>query len=725
MTFMNLLSSLKHICITFFLVVFTANLTAQNPVKEGQWYAIEIYDGSKVLSVNPNATQNGVPITLDYASGQNHQLFRFEAVEDGFYVIRSKSNNKVLDIAGGSRDDAALLQQWDWANVENQKFKLVLATGEGHYYIMAKHSKKYLKTAIRTDYGTTISQTQNPAVTNRMFKFTPKTPTQEKPIPVVQPVTNVKPAKVELITPVPGQVINNVVGTSIQFNWKEVPNATQYQIYVDHKDQKSQLLNTLTNASNYQFTLSTLIPEAKVKDAWGWWVRAKNGDTWGDWSNPNTLYFHNTPNVTVNTAPQLYSPASNAVLSNGNIYNNKEYTWVFDWSDVPNAQRYEISVTHPKDPAQSWIQTVTQSTYQKDQTYHVPYDYLNGWNWRVRAIVNGNFGPWSSPQYFNVAQITTQVDPATQNSSNFVTTSKENFLRVSDQGYAAKLFNKVNNRSTALGYDVQAKNFAANAGNQNWRLKKLRTNTYLLQVEINGKFWSLSAPDDLTLKLTNSNVSDSHQQWTITSESDGYYRITNAGLAAENNKFNTLFYDSTKNNLFLTTWVDAKSLNARWFFEAGQKITIPNDPLENRTLRMYSDASRQTICLDYVMTSDATGYTILTPCANGTTTNFQFVKTVQGNYLIKIQSTGIASRDWFYLTDDLKIKNIDPYIEMALNPEYGLTWKLVHKGGNKYSIISAENGKAFELVKPSFGSSRELVDLKSPSYSANQLWLLY
>lgn len=533
------------------------------------------------------------------------------------------------------------------------------------------------------------------------------------------------PAKVELITPVSGQVINNIVGTVIQFNWKDVPNATQYQIYVDHKDQKSQLLNTLTNASNYQFTLSTLIPEAKVKDAWGWWVRAKNGDTWGDWSNPNTLYFHNEPNVRANNIPELYSPAPNAVVSNGNIYNNKEYTWVFDWSDVPNAQQYEISVSHPKDPSQSWIQTVTQSTYQKDQTYHVPYDYLNGWNWRVRAIVNGNFGPWSSLQYFNVVQITTQVDPATQQTSNFVTTSKENFLRISDQGYDAKIFNKVNNRSTALGYDVQAKNFAANAGNQNWRLKKLRTNTYLIQVEINGKFWSLSAPDDLTLKLTNSDVNDIHQQWSIIPEPDGYYRISNAGLTSENNNLNTLFYDSTKNELFLTAWVDAKSLNARWFFEAGQKITTPNDPLENRTFRMNSNATQQTMCLDYSWTSDATGNNILTPCSNGTTTNFQFVKTMQGDYLLKVKSSAISG-DWFYVMDNIKVQEIDPYGEdFALNPQYGMTWKVISKGGNKYSIVNSDSGKALELVKASYGSSRDTVEMKSPSYSINQIWILY
>jgi Ricin-type beta-trefoil lectin domain-like len=74
---------------------------------------------------------------------QPNQRFRFERLSNGLYLIRVQHTNKVLDVAGASRDSGAAVVQWDWHGGDNQQFAIEDA-GDGFYRIRAKHSGKVL-----------------------------------------------------------------------------------------------------------------------------------------------------------------------------------------------------------------------------------------------------------------------------------------------------------------------------------------------------------------------------------------------------------------------------------------------------------------------------------------------------------------------------------------------------------------------------------------------------
>ena len=64
-------------------------------------------------------------------------------VSGGVYRITSKQTGKVVDVSGVSQNNGARVQQWEWANGDNQKW-VVDAVGNGEYRLTALHSGKAL-----------------------------------------------------------------------------------------------------------------------------------------------------------------------------------------------------------------------------------------------------------------------------------------------------------------------------------------------------------------------------------------------------------------------------------------------------------------------------------------------------------------------------------------------------------------------------------------------------
>jgi len=70
------------------------------------------------------------------------QLFRFRKLDARHYVIQSVHSGKSVDVARASHDDNAVVCQWDPSDSEwNEHFRFIPA-GEGHYYLVARHSEK-------------------------------------------------------------------------------------------------------------------------------------------------------------------------------------------------------------------------------------------------------------------------------------------------------------------------------------------------------------------------------------------------------------------------------------------------------------------------------------------------------------------------------------------------------------------------------------------------------
>lgn len=66
-----------------------------------------------------------------------------ESIPDGIYVIKARHSNKALDVEGGSKDDGALIHQWDNYSLLSQQWNIV-SVGDGFYKIENRNSGKVL-----------------------------------------------------------------------------------------------------------------------------------------------------------------------------------------------------------------------------------------------------------------------------------------------------------------------------------------------------------------------------------------------------------------------------------------------------------------------------------------------------------------------------------------------------------------------------------------------------
>jgi hypothetical protein len=79
----------------------------------------------EVLDVSGAATGDGAHMQLSAAAGANDQEWQPVTLSDGYYKLVNRNSGKCLDVADGSSDDRARLQQWSCTGGPNQAFKVV------------------------------------------------------------------------------------------------------------------------------------------------------------------------------------------------------------------------------------------------------------------------------------------------------------------------------------------------------------------------------------------------------------------------------------------------------------------------------------------------------------------------------------------------------------------------------------------------------------------------
>ncbi len=105
--------------------------------------------------------------------------------------------------------------------------------------------------------------------------------------------------------------------------------------------------------------------------------------------------------------PQLLSPAPNAVMNNG-CYNNSAYvTRTYSWTAVPSATLYQLFVKHPNGRAPNLDVQVSDTTYKERSNSYAPESSRFGITWKVRAMINGQWGAWSEERAFNYEHVNT------------------------------------------------------------------------------------------------------------------------------------------------------------------------------------------------------------------------------------------------------------------------------------------------------------------------------
>ena len=161
------------------------------------------------------------------------------------------------------------------------------------------------------------------------------------------------------------------------FTWGEVSGATAYRIQASKSADFSSLAINSTKSG------TTHTPGTALADGLYYWrVQARGADgLWGPWSTVWT--------VTVDTVkpakPTLLAPAKDALVTTN--------LPAFDWSDVPDAARYDLQVDNSSTFGSPEVAvTVTASTY----TVTMPLPD-GRYYWRVRAVdAAGNAGSWTS-----------------------------------------------------------------------------------------------------------------------------------------------------------------------------------------------------------------------------------------------------------------------------------------------------------------------------------------
>lgn len=100
-------------------------------------------------------------------------------------------------------------------------------------------------------------------------------------------------------------------------------------------------------------------------------------------------------------APTPIYPAYGGVADNGCTSFGEPLTYLFEWSEVPEATRYHLRVARPGslNPAVDRADLV-QPVYREDRRAYVADHLLDGWEWTVRALVDGVWSPWSAPHRF-------------------------------------------------------------------------------------------------------------------------------------------------------------------------------------------------------------------------------------------------------------------------------------------------------------------------------------
>ena len=104
--------------------------------------------------------------------------------------------------------------------------------------------------------------------------------------------------------------------------------------------------------------------------------------------------------------PELRSPKENAVLAQRRRSDGKvETKWTFSWSGCPAASRYHLYVIGPgaQNPIVNLDNIVGESHVSRST--HFGITSLEGWTWKVRAYVDGEWGEWSRTGVFNVSKV--------------------------------------------------------------------------------------------------------------------------------------------------------------------------------------------------------------------------------------------------------------------------------------------------------------------------------
>lgn len=137
----------------------------------GKVYTIRSKQNNKTLDIAYWSNENGANIQLWNYLSQDNQQWILERQSNGYYKIKSKFSNKVLDVSWVSKDNGANIQQWEDVGGAQQLWKIEQV--ENAYKIINVNSGKALEIAgYSNEDGANIQQWDYYGGDSQLWYFT-------------------------------------------------------------------------------------------------------------------------------------------------------------------------------------------------------------------------------------------------------------------------------------------------------------------------------------------------------------------------------------------------------------------------------------------------------------------------------------------------------------------------------------------------------------------------
>ncbi len=130
-------------------------------VEFGQYRNQYTQFGNYVIDCAAASVANGATVMLWIPNpAYDNQKIRVISCEDGYYELEFVHSGKLIDVAGRSMDSGAKVFQWERNGHDNQRWKIIPSETQDFFYIVARHSGKYLSSQYQN--SVLLAETDDP-----------------------------------------------------------------------------------------------------------------------------------------------------------------------------------------------------------------------------------------------------------------------------------------------------------------------------------------------------------------------------------------------------------------------------------------------------------------------------------------------------------------------------------------------------------------------------------
>ncbi len=140
-------------------------------IANGTYTIKSVLNTNKVLDIAGASKNNGANVQIYKENTTNAQKFNVTYLGNGYYSIQSVHTKKVLDVAGAGKTNGTNVQQYDSNNSDAQKW-VIKKTKSGYYSIVSKCNGLYLDVAgASAKDGTNIQMYKGNGTKSQLFVF--------------------------------------------------------------------------------------------------------------------------------------------------------------------------------------------------------------------------------------------------------------------------------------------------------------------------------------------------------------------------------------------------------------------------------------------------------------------------------------------------------------------------------------------------------------------------